>query len=43
MIANFLPLVDWANGALSAGIMFTVFLGLFIMLVVFMRSGKKKD
>lgn len=43
MLANFLPLVDWGNGVISAIIMFAAFLGLFIALLLFMRSGKKKD
>lgn len=43
MIANFLSLVDWGNGVISAVIMFAVFLGLFIMLLLFMRGGRKKD
>ena len=43
MLANFLPLVDWANGVIQAVIMFAAFTGLFIMLLIFMRGGKKKD
>ncbi len=43
MFANFLPLVDWSNGVISAIIMFTIFVVLFIMLLVFMAGGKKKD
>jgi hypothetical protein len=42
MLANFLPLVDWSNGVLSAIIMFAVFLALTIALIVFMTGGKKK-
>jgi len=40
MLFNFIPLVDWANGVLQAVIMFTAFLGLFVMLVLFMRKKK---
>lgn len=43
MLANFLPLVDWSNGVIAAIIMFAVFLVLFIMLLVFLAKGKKKD
>ncbi len=43
MLAKFLPLVDWSNGVISAIIMFAIFLALFIMLLVFMAKGKKKD
>lgn len=43
MIANLLPLVDWTNGILQAVIMFGTFLALFVMLVLFMRGGKKKE
>ncbi len=40
MLLNFIPLVDWANGVLQAVIMFTAFLALFVMLVLFMRKKK---
>jgi len=40
MLSNFIPLVDWANGVLQAVIMFGAFLGLFVMLVLFMRKKK---
>lgn len=40
MLSNFIPLVDWANGILQAVIMFTVFLALFIALILFMRKKK---
>jgi len=40
MLSNFLPLVDWGNGVLSAVIMFAAFAALFIMLIVFMRKKK---
>jgi len=43
MFANFLPLVNWTNGVISAIIMFAIFAGLFIMLLMFMAKGKKKD
>ena len=42
MFANFLPLVDWSNGVLSAIILFAAFLGLTIALIIFMTGGKKK-
>jgi len=42
MLSNFLPLVDWGNGILQTGILLVVFLGLIIMLFVFMLGGKKK-
>ena len=40
MLSNFISLVDWANGVLQAVIMFAAFLGLFIMLIIFMRKKK---
>ncbi len=43
MISNFISLVGWGNGVLQAIIMFAVFLGLVVALVIFMMGGKKKN
>jgi hypothetical protein len=37
-----LPLIDWTMGIIGGVILFTVFGGLALMLILFMRSGKKK-
>jgi len=42
MIKNMLPLIDWTWGIIGGAILFSVFAGLAIMLILFMRSGKKK-
>ncbi len=42
MIKMFLPLIDWVMGAVGGAVLFAVFGGLALMLVLFMRSGKKK-
>ncbi len=39
----FLPLVDWNWGIIGAAFMFAVFLGLVVVLLAFMRGGKKKN
>jgi uncharacterized protein HemY len=43
MISNFISLVDYTNGIISAIIMLVVFLALIIALILFMRGGKKKN
>ncbi len=42
MTKLFLPLFNWDNGIYGAIFMFAVFLGLIIVLLVFMLGGKKK-
>ncbi len=42
MIKSFLPLIDWTMGVIGGLFLFVVFGGLALMLVLFMRSGKKK-
>jgi len=42
MIKLFLPLFNWDSGIYGAIFMFAVFLGLIIVLLVFMLGGKKK-
>jgi len=37
-----LPLIDWTMGIIGGAILFLVFGGLALMLILFMRSGKKK-
>ncbi len=38
-----LPLIDWAMGVIGGFVLFAVFGGLALMLILFMRSGKKKE
>ncbi|MEE9349199.1 MAG: hypothetical protein V3U80_04065 [Flavobacteriaceae bacterium] len=42
MIKNSIPLIDWGMGILGSAVLFLVFGGLALMLILFMRSGKKK-
>ncbi len=42
MIKSFLPLIDWTMGVIGGLFLFVVFGGLALMLILFMRSGKKK-
>ncbi len=42
MYTTFLPLVDWNLGMIGTIFMFTVFLGLIIVLLILMY-GKKKE
>jgi hypothetical protein len=42
MIKNVLPLIDWTWGIIGGFFLFAVFAGLVVMLILFMRSGKKK-
>ncbi len=37
-----LPLIDWTMGIIGSAVLFLVFGGLTLMLILFMRSGKKK-
>jgi len=37
-----LPLIDWVMGVIGAAVLFAVFGGLALMLILFMKSGKKK-
>ncbi len=37
-----LPLIDWVMGVVGAFVLFAVFGGLSVMLILFMKSGKKK-
>ncbi len=39
----FLPLVDWNWGIIGTIFMFAVFLGLIVVLLIFMWGGKKKN
>lgn len=43
MIKNFIPLIDWGMGVIGGVFLFVVFGGLALMLILFMRSGKKKN
>jgi len=43
MILNNLPLVSWNWGIIGAILMFLVFLGLIVVLLIFLRGGKKND
>ena len=43
MTTLFLPLFDWNWGIIGAAFMFAVFLALVIVLLVFLRGGKKKN
>jgi len=43
MIKNFMPLIDWGMGIVGGIVLFAVFGGLALMLILFMRSGKKKQ
>lgn len=43
MIKNMLPLIDWTWGIIGGFFLFAVFGGLAVMLILFMRSGKKKE
>ncbi len=42
MIKNMIPLIDWTWGIIGGIFLFVVFGGLALMLILFMRSGKKK-
>lgn len=42
MIKTFIPLIDWNMGIIGGIVLFAVFGGLALMLILFMRSGKKK-
>ncbi len=42
MIKNVLPLIDWNMGIVGSVVLLVVFGGLALMLILFMRSGKKK-
>ncbi len=42
MIKMFLPLIDWTMGIIGGAVLFTVFAGLAIMLMLFMRKPKGK-
>jgi len=37
-----LPLIDWTMGIIGSAVLLLVFGGLALMLILFMRSGKKK-
>ncbi|VAW14841.1 hypothetical protein MNBD_BACTEROID03-2057 [hydrothermal vent metagenome] len=39
----FIPLVNWNNGIIMIGVFAAVVLGLVIMLLIFMQSGKKEE
>ncbi len=43
MLKLILPLVSWVNGTIMIGIFGLVSLGLIVMLILFMNSGKKKE
>lgn len=43
MIFNNLPLVSWNWGIIGAIFMLLVFLGLIVVLLIFLRGGKKSD
>ena len=42
MIKTFLPLIDWTMGIIGGVILFAVFGGLALWLILAMRGGKKE-
>ncbi|WP_256368434.1 hypothetical protein [Lutibacter sp. B1] len=43
ILFNIISLFNWNWGVLGAAFMFLVFLGLIVVLIIFMRSGKKNN